>query len=254
MAKKRLVVGNWKMYIESPEEARRFTLSLRRRVRGLAGVEVWLAPPAPFIPLVADVLESSRIYVGAQKISPHEDPQHTGSVSAKMLKAVGASFAIIGHSERRAEGETDEKVRSELLRATETGLAPILCIGENVREKDGEHFEVLEKQLTSALTHVPQNTLKKLVIAYEPVWAIGKRSEDSIGPADLQEMVIFIKKVLTDLLDRRVALKVPILYGGSVEPENAPALIAEGGVSGFLVGHASAQIDSFLEIIKATQN
>lgn len=128
---------------------------------------------------------------------------------------------------------------------------PILCIGEREREKDGGHFELLEEQLVSALKGVPPSMLKKLVIAYEPVWAIGKHSESAIGPADLQEMVIFIKKVLADILDRKVALKVPIIYGGAVEPENAPSLIAEGGISGFLVGHASAQVEQFLEILEA---
>ena len=217
MTRKRLVVGNWKMFIETLLEARAFALSLRRKVRGLSGVEVWLAPPFPFIAEVNEILESSPIHIGAQKVAPYRDSQHTGAVSAKMLKSVGASFVIVGHSERRAQGETDEKVREELMRAAEAGLSPILCIGESVREDDGAHFGVLENQLTSALDKLPAQSLKKLVVAYEPVWAIGKHSGDAIGPAELQEMVIFIKKVLAEILGRTAALKVPILYGGSVE-------------------------------------
>lgn len=251
MARKRLVVGNWKMYIESPEEAHTFALTLRRKVRGLPGVEVWLAPPLLFVPDVAKVLDSSPVKVGAQRVAPYDNPQHTGATSAKMLKNVGALFAIVGHSERRAQGETEEKVRAELERVTEAGLAPILCIGETEREKDGEHVAVLERQLTTALDKLDAAALKKLVIAYEPVWAIGKRAENAIGPADLQEMVIFIKKILADLTDRSRALKVPILYGGSVEPENAAALMQEGGINGFLVGHASANLETFLPIINA---
>src|SRR3989344_4112716 len=256
MARKRLIVGNWKMYVESPEEAHAFALALRRRVRGFKGLEVWLAPPHPLLPDVSHVLESSPVRVGAQTVSAHSDGAHTGEVSAKTLKKVGALFTLIGHSERRIAGDTNELVRAQLERALEAGLVPIFCIGERERERetDGEHFELLEAQLTSALSTIPKNTLKKLVVAYEPVWAIGKHAADAMQPSELQEMVIFIRKILADMLDRAAALRVPILYGGAVEPENAASLIREGGVGGLLVGHASAELGQFLEIIKATQN
>jgi triosephosphate isomerase len=239
------------MYIESPDQARALALSLRRKVRGLAGVEVWLAPPYPFIADVAKVLDSAPIQVGAQDVAPFTNIPHTGAVSAKMLKNSGALFAIIGHSERRAQGMSDEEVRASLERATEAGLAPILCIGETERESDGEHVAVLERQLTTALDKLAPAALKKLVIAYEPVWAIGKHSVDAIDGAALEEMVIFIKKVLADLTDRTQALRVPVIYGGSVEPENAVSLLAEGGINGFLVGHASTTVETFLPIIQA---
>jgi triosephosphate isomerase len=251
MARKRLVVGNWKMYIQKPDEAHSYALALRRRVRGLSGVDVWIAPPTPLIDDVARVLESSPVRVGAQKVTHHTDPKHTGSVSAAMLKGVGASFVIIGHSEYRAAAGTNLKIRAQLERTIEAGLAPILCIGEEERGRDGEHFSVIEEQLTSALKDVPKNLLKKLVVAYEPVWAIGKHAEDAMKPAELQEMTIFIRKMLADLLDRAKALKIPILYGGSVEGENAGPLLKEGGVNGFLVGRASTTVDNFLAIISA---
>lgn len=254
MAKKRLVVGNWKMYIESSDEAKGFALSLRRKARGLNGVEAWLAPPATFLPLVADTLSSSPMKVGAQTISSHNEPAHTGEVSGAMLKDAGALFALIGHSERRVMGESNTVVRASLEQAIAEGLTPILCVGEHEREAEGEHFEFIEQQLDSALRALPIASLKKLIVAYEPVWAIGKHAVDAMQPGDVQEMVIFIRKILSELLDRRAALRVPILYGGSVEPQNAEALIKEGGVNGFLVGHASANIDTFFEILKATQN
>ena len=254
MVKKKLIVGNWKMYIEEPEEAHTFVLALRRKVRGLKGVEVWLAPPHPLLPDVASVLESSPVRVGAQTISAHSDGAHTGEVTAKTLKNVGALFTLVGHSERRIAGDTQDIVRAQLEQALAAGLSPILCIGEREREHDGEHVTLLENQLVSALQQVPPASLKKLIIAYEPVWAIGKQGVDAMRPSDLQEMVIFIRKVMADTLDRATALRTPILYGGSVDGENAKALMAEGGVNGLLVGRASAQIDKFLEIIKATQN
>lgn len=254
MAKKRLIIGNWKMFIEDPLEAHAFALGLRRRVRSLKGLEVWLAPSHPLIPDVAKVLESSPVRVGAQVISAYEDGHRTGDVSAATAKKVGATFTLVGHSERRIMGDTQEVVHAQLERAIEAGLNPVLCIGERERENDGEHFGLLEAQLTSALKNIPTNSLKKLIVAYEPVWAIGKHAIDAMKPAEIQEMVIFIRKVMAETLDRAAALKVPVLYGAAVEPENAASLIHEGGVNGLLVGHASAQLDQFLEIIKATQN
>lgn len=242
------------MYVEDPEEAHAYALTLRRNVRGMTGVEVWLAPPFPLIPDVAKVLDSSPVRVGAQTLSSHTEGAHTGEVSAKTLKKVGALFALVGHSERRIAGDTQEIVHAQLERVIEAGLTPILCIGEREREHDGEHFGLLESQITSALGTIPKNSLKKLIVAYEPVWAIGKHASDAMKPSELQEMVIFIRKVLAETLDRAVALKTPVLYGAAVEAENAESLIKEGGVNGLLVGHASARVEQFLEIIKATQN
>ncbi|MBC7836395.1 triose-phosphate isomerase [Acetobacteraceae bacterium] len=248
--KKRLVVGNWKMYVEEASEARAFGLQLRRKARSLSGVDVWLAPPFIFLPSVAQVLESSPVKVGAQAVSSFAEGAHTGDVSAHMLKEAGANFAIVGHSERRIAGDTNERVRQQLERTIEAGLSAIVCIGERERDKEGEHFEFLEAQINSAFLTFPF-TLSKVVIAYEPVWAIGKRADEAMQPHDLQEMTIFIKKTLTDILGREKASRVPILYGGSVEPENAGALVQEGTVDGLLVGHASQNFEQFFEIIKA---
>ena len=251
VSKKRLVIGNWKMYIADATEARALALLLRRKLRGLSGVDISIAPPHTMLTEISEVLKSSPIQVGAQTVSQHEDGPHTGEVSAAMLKDAGASFIIIGHSERRASGDSGITVRSQLERVITAGLTPVLCIGEESRERDADYFSFIEGQLNSALRNVPKNLLKKLIIAYEPVWAIGKNASQAIKPTDLQEMVIFIRKMLAELIGREAALKVPMLYGGSVEVENALALIKEGGAAGFLVGHASAHADSFLAIIKA---
>ncbi len=251
MAKKRLVVGNWKMYVTSPEEAKKFAVMLRRKARSVPGVEVFLAPPYTLLSTIAGVLESSPIQVGAQAVSAYIEPKHTGDVSGAMLKNVGASFVIVGHSERRAQGESNDVVHMQLGQAADAGLALILCVGETEREDGGGHFTTITEQLSSALTDLPPKAIKKLIVAYEPVWAIGKSAEDAMRPQDLEQMVIFIKKTLTDLLGRKSAMSVPILYGGSVEPENAEELISQTGVSGFLVGHASTNIESFVEIIKS---
>jgi triosephosphate isomerase len=249
--KARLVIANWKMYVKSPERAVAFARRLRRRAPLFSGVTVILAPAYPLLVPVAQALKRSSIYVAAQDVSPYSDDKHTGEVSAATLKHVGASFCIVGHSERRAMGQSDEAIRAALTNATAEGLVPVLCVGERERDAAGTHFTTIASQLQSALGGRSKNPLKRLVVAYEPVWAIGKSAGEAMHPGELQETVIFIRKTLADLLGRPVALRTAVLYGGSVEEENADLLIAEGGISGFLVGHASAELDTFLPILKA---
>jgi len=249
--KKHLVIGNWKMCAKTSKEAKEFVRALRRKAALFSGIEVVLAPAFPLIPGVADALKGSSVKVCSQTISTHAGGAHTGEVSGAMLKALGVSFCIIGHSERRSAGETDAQVREQLLRATESGMRAVLCIGENGRSESGEHFAALGGQLSSALSGLPKPAAAKIIIAYEPVWAIGKTAGDAMKPAELRETAIFIRKTVVGLLGREALSRMPILYGGSVEGENARALIDGGDVSGFLVGHASANLDSFIEILKA---
>jgi triosephosphate isomerase len=237
------------MYIDSAQVAQEFALKLRRKARSIPGVESWIAPPSLFLPQVAEVLKSSPIKVGGQSVSAFAEGAHTGELSASMLKASGAQFVIAGHSERRAAGEDSAAVRGQVECALGAGLFAILCVGERERDHEGEHFEFIESQLTSALKSFPYS-LSRLVIAYEPVWAIGKRSDEAMKPQELQEVTIFIRKILTDMLGREKAARIKILYGGSVDETNAQALLAEGGISGFLIGRASTTIDSFLQILK----
>jgi triosephosphate isomerase len=250
--KTRLVVANWKMYVKSQDRALALARGLRRKTRQFAGTTVVVCPAFPLLPPVGKALKGSALHLGAQALSPFGDEQHTGEVSAAMLKHAGADFCIVGHSERRAMGERDDVIRVELHRAQSEGLMPILCVGEKERDSAGSHFSTITAQLAAALGERSQkNSIKRLVVAYEPVWAIGKSAGDAMKPAELQEMVIFIRKTLADVLGRAVALRTAILYGGSVEEENADLLLAEGGVAGFLVGHASADLSTFLPLLKA---
>lgn len=242
--KKRIVIANWKLYVDSPKAAAKFLDGLRKTARTCKGVEAWIAAPFPFV----SALKNQTIKIGAQTVSVYENGAHTGEVSATMLKNIGAKFVIVGHSERR-EFESNEVVREQLSRALGAGLTAVLCAGEREREASGAHFTYIEEQIRSACLSLPHPS--RLVVAYEPVSAIGKSAEDAMRPAELREMAIFVKKVLSDALGRAAAERVPILYGGSVEPSNAKELMEEGGVAGFLVGHASAELDSFVEILKA---
>ena len=167
-----------------------------------------------------------------------------------MLKHAGAAFVIVGHSEQRVAGMTDTLVHAQLVRVADKGLTAVLCVGELERDAAGGQYAAVESQLRAAFGGLPY-LAKKVIVAYEPVWAIGKSAESALAPQELEEMVIFIRKILADILTRPTALKVPILYGAAVEAENADMLIKDGGVAGLLVGHASADIDSFLNILKA---
>lgn len=236
--------------MDSPKEARAFAAGLRKGARGFAGVEAWIAPAFPLIAPVAEALKGSSIKVGAQTVSAHADAPHTGEVSAKLLKNLGVSFVIVGHSERRAAGETDEAIRAQVAAATSAGLVAILCVGESERHPDGSHFQEIANQLARALRESNVQPAR-LVVAYEPVWAIGKSAQEAMQAEELEETVIFIRKILSESLSREAVAKVAILYGGSVEPQNAKALMQGGGVNGFLVGHASANIDSFKQILTA---
>ena len=260
MNKRRIIIGNWKMYVGSIDEAKKLASSLRKKVPTFAGVDAWLTPSFPHIPAVSAAIgvsqnkkqQGSVLKVGAQTVFSQSEGAHTGEVSAKMLKGLGASFVLVGHSERRALGESDETIRAQLMQATSAGLVAVLCVGEAQREPDGSHFAQIANQLNRALVGADIKA-GRLIVAYEPVWAIGKSAADAMQGEDLEEMAIFIRKILTETLGREAVAKVPILYGGSVEASIAQALIKEGGVQGLLVGRASADIDSFISILKAVR-
>ncbi len=253
MIKRPLIVANWKMYVNTPEEAKKFTSSLRRKARSFGGVDVVIAPSFTLLPLVAAALKGSSVKVSAQSVSVFETGAHTGEVAAAMVKSFGASYSIVGHSERRAQGETLEMVRAQIKHAAAAGLVTILCIGESERDQAGAYFTTIVEQLRSALSEFKKDSTPKLVVAYEPVWAIGKSAADAMKGPELREMSIFIKKTLAEHFERKAAMRTPILYGGSVEASNARALLEEGDVAGFLVGHASAEVESFVEILKAVK-
>lgn len=237
------------MYVEKPDAVKAFVMKLKRRPQLLSKTDVVVAPPYTLLPALAQVLGTTKtIRTGAQTVSAFLEAKHTGEVSARMLKVFGIGFVIVGHSERRAAGEKDDMIREQIKRTHEAGMTAVLCIGEVERDPHGAHFGVIERQLLQALK---DKTTGKLIVAYEPVWAIGKTAGSAEKPAEIQEMVIFIRKTLADILGREQGVKVPILYGGSVEGSNAKELLTDGGVGGFLVGHASADIDSFIEILTA---
>ncbi|MEJ0053784.1 MAG: triose-phosphate isomerase [bacterium] len=244
-----LIVANWKAYVASEEKARKL-FTLAKRLAKQPKIKIALAPPAPYLGLFAS-FKKSKIWLAAQDVSEATGGAETGEVPAQFLSGLGVSYVIIGHSERRARGETLEAVAVKMQRASAQGLKPILCIGEKERDHNAAYLALLRQQITSALEPLTQKERMSVTIAYEPVWAIGKSAADAITPPDLHEMVLYIRKVLADLVPGRANARIPILYGGSAEAGNIRLLAAGSGIDGFLVGHASADPEMFSELVRA---
>jgi len=204
--------------------------------------------------LLSKLKRPKNIILGAQNVSNEEKGAFTGETSVSMLKDLDIKFVIVGHSERRATGEGNEIIRKKLERVFAVGLTPILCIGEKNRDKDGNHLSFLSTQIKECLSGIQKKDLLGMIIAYEPVWVIGKSYKESMSPTDIHETTLFIKKVAGELFGKDIADSFKILYGGSVEAENARGVVEYGNVSGFLVGHASLVPETFSIILKATDS
>jgi len=244
-----LIAGNWKMY-KTAAEAAAFAREFLPLVSGVKGVEIVLAPPYLAIRAVADLVRGSGVGVASQNVHFAPEGAFTGEVSPAMVKEAGATHAIVGHSERRQYfAETDDSVNRKVKAALEAGLTPIMCLGETLAEREsGKAFEVVERQLRGGLSGVPASSAAKVVVAYEPVWAIG--TGKTASPAQAQEVHAVLRKGLSGTWGAVAAASVRILYGGSVKPDNVDELMAQGDIDGALVGGASLKPDSFAKIVK----
>jgi triosephosphate isomerase (TIM) len=244
-----VIAGNWKMY-KTPSEADRFVRELLPRVAGVSGVEIVLAPPFTSLCAVAAGTRGTNVAVASQNLHFADEGAYTGEISPRMVKESGAKYAILGHSERRHYfGETDEQVNRKVQAAQGAGLIPILCIGEMLAEREGGNtFPVVERQLRRGLAKVPAASAGTLLVAYEPVWAIG--TGKTATPEQAQEVHGFLRGILASLWEDAAAGAVRILYGGSVKPENISDLMARMDIDGGLVGGASLSPESFERIVK----
>jgi len=243
-----LVAGNWKMH-KVPSEARVWFAELKRLLPPLQS-EVALLPAYPMLPAAKEVFSGSQVAYGAQDVSAHREGAYTGEGSARMLADLGCRYAIVGHSERRRyHGETDALVAEKARRLLEEGLTPILCVGEPlaVREK-GEAVPYTLAQLQGSLEGVEPPSPDALVIAYEPVWAIG--TGKNATPEDAEAMHRAIRQALAERYGEGFAMRVRILYGGSVNPTNFAQLLSMPNVDGGLVGGASLELESFLALLR----
>jgi triosephosphate isomerase len=250
MIRKKLIAGNWKMN-KTSADAVSLARELVASVGAQADVEVVICPPFTALEGVAGAIDGSLIKLGAQNMHFEASGAFTGEISAPMIRALFATHVILGHSERRnLFGETDELVNKKVLAALKNQLRPIICVGESLAEREaGTTLKVIQTQTERALEGVSKDLAATLVIAYEPVWAIGTGKVATTEQA--QEVHAFIRGILTKLLGENVSQRVRILYGGSMKPANAPELLAQKDIDGGLIGGASLEARSFTELVKA---
>ncbi len=232
------------------DDAKALVQELKGLVSDVQDVEVVVCPPFISLGAVQEIIKESNIQLGAQNVYWEKSGAFTAEVSAPMLKSVGCTYAIIGHSERRSYfGETDETVNKRTFAALEEGLKPIVCVGETLEERESDKtFDVIKQQITGGLVNLNQEQMASIVIAYEPVWAIGTGKTATKEQA--QEVHAFIRKLLAELFGEATAEATRIQYGGSVKAENATELMAQPDIDGALVGGASLKAASFEGIVK----
>lgn len=247
MANEFYVVGNWKMY-KTAREATDYIESLVPKIEN-SSVNIYLAVPYTSISAAAHYAKETNVVIGAQNMNDAREGAFTGEIAGLMLKEAGAAFVILGHSERRhVFGETNAFIHRKVIRALQDDIQPILCVGETAKERDaGKTEKVIQEQLLSALDGVPKDDIKNLIIAYEPVWAIG--TGKTATTKHIQAAHAICRECLAEIFGKKKAADVPILYGGSVKPDNVTAIAAEKDVDGVLVGGASLDPESLSEII-----
>lgn len=253
MSRKYVIAGNWKMNKNSAEGAE-LAKEIVQAIGQQIDVEVIICPPFTALESVGRTLEGSTVKLGAQNMHPAASGAFTGEVSAEMLRHLFANYVILGHSERRTYfHETDDFVNQKAKAALKNQLKPIVCVGETLAEREGgQTLDVVRRQLVGGLTGIEADQLANVVIAYEPVWAIGTGKVAT--PAQAQEVHAFIRQCLTELYSASVAQKVRILYGGSMKPSNAGELLAEDDIDGGLIGGASLEAKSFVDLVNAAVN
>ncbi len=250
--RKTIIAGNWKMY-KTILEAIELSNGLKRELFEIdnQAIDIILCPPFTALTEVSEVIVDSNIQLGAQDTYWQDEGAFTGEVSPKMLKDVGAKFVIIGHSERRQFfHETNESVNKKIKAVLKHGLTPIVCVGETLKEREAElTFKVLDDHVVNGLKEITPEEALNLVIAYEPVWAIG--TGKTATPQQAEEVQKYIRDLLIKMYNKDVAESIRIQYGGSVKPENITELMNQPNIDGALVGGASLTVDSFAKIVQS---
>jgi triosephosphate isomerase (TIM) len=214
----------------------------------LKSAKIIICPPFPFL-FASQKFKSKKMILGAQNVSIKTEGAYTGEVSPEMLADMGVAYVIVGHSEERSLGETNEIIKEKILNLLKSKISPILCVGERERDREGLYLSFIEEELKESLSGVPKAKMKNVIIAYEPIWAIGKDAVREATKEEFIEIKIFIKKVISDICGSEVAHNMPILYGGSVNPENAGLFMEKDCADGLLVGRDSLNLDKFSEIL-----
>ncbi len=247
MQKQILIIGNWKMNPPTSKEA----ISLGRGYATISipkHIEMVSAIPFPYLESIKSVYQSSKIKLALQNIYPSDAGAHTGEVTFSMMSHLKPSYVLVGHSERRAMGESDGFLAQKVLFSLKKNITPVLCVGERTRDDSGQFLSVIKEQLQKGLALVPKTQIPKVVIAYEPVWAIGKDATREATHEECREMIVFIKKVVSDMTGNSKQLP-RIIYGGSVDDKNALDFITLGQADGLLPGRLSLDIKKITKLV-----
>ncbi len=249
---KKLIVANWKMNPQTLKKARELFNDISKYAKKIRNEKIVVCPPFIYLTLFP---KNPKISLGSQDVFWEDDGPYTGEVSAKMLKNLGVEYVIIGHSERRQIGETDEIINKKIKQALKNNIKVIFCVGELERDEGGEYLQFVKDEIIKGLDKIPIKLFKNLIITYEPVWAIssneksGKAQFSADTPENAREMAIYVKRVLVSIFDR-IARNIPVLYGGSVDAKNAKDFLEKGNVDGLLVGRTSWNAKTFGELLK----
>ena len=247
--RKTIIAGNWKMN-KTPSETKEFMTALKGMLPRGRWCDIALCVPAVCIPAAVRAVRETRVGIGAENCNANPSGAYTGEIATNMLVDAGCKYVIIGHSERRAMGETNEDVNAKVLAALEAGLIPIMCCGETLEQREtGITSEWIAMQIKAGLKGVPEEKIRKIVIAYEPIWAIG--TGRTATPEQAQEVCEEIRTVVRKLYSSKVARAVSILYGGSMNDKNAYELLAQPDIDGGLIGGASLVPEKFVKIIES---
>lgn len=250
MSAKTIIVANWKMNPASFKEAKKLFEATKKAAEKCRDIFLIIAPPAIYLHELSAGYKGKKISFAVQNAHAETSGAQTGETSIAQARDSGAHYALVGHSERRALGETNDDTREKVSASLTAGAIPILCIGETERAPSGEHFNIVAEQLLAGIKDVPPAKISKVIIAYEPVWAIG--GETTMNPRDMHTMAIFIRKTIVGVYGD-VGHKVKILYGAAVGEKNAAAMMHEGDVRGFIVGHVSTNMERFTALLQVLQ-
>ena len=248
MNTKKLIVGNWKMNPQTLSDARSVFNHVVNTGKLLRNIQVVLAVPSVFISDLKKEYRGKKVAFAIQNIHEREKGAFTGEVSAAQALESGCGYTLVGHAERRAMGETDELVKHKVFSAVKEGLTPIICVGEKVRDSNAEYLHFIRRQITTALSEIPRSKFSQIVIAYEPVWAIGHAAPSA---HEIHQMMLFVRKILVENYGARYAVSTTLLYGGSVNEQNIEKIMQIPDVDGVLVGRASLNAETFSEIMVA---
>jgi len=244
----KLLIANWKMNPSSEKDAKNLIKDYVKKITTSKGIDVVACPPFPYISTARNQYKGTKISLGAQDVFYENKGSYTGEVSVETLKDLKVTHVILGHSERRALGETNSDVSKKTKACIKSGIIPIVCIGEKTRSDDGEYLKHIQIELIESLDGVSRNDISKIVIAYEPIWAIGKSKP--MSGHEMHQMSLYIRKVLVKKYGKNIVNKIRVIYGGSINDSNAHDMLDNGNVDGLIIGRASLDPSQVFSLIK----